>query len=132
MVRLPLTGLVKYSHEHPIVLTANCAVVVTAVLCCAVLCCVVVCCRGSQYRVESMLVRLAHSQNYLTLSPNKEQVGAFRGGDSPQIHRYMQRSMPVHKWLRTLCHWVGDTLLLLLRGQGQGLMSITPSLATFI
>lgn len=33
-------------------------------------------CRGSQYRVESMLVRLAHSQNYLTLSPNKEQVGS--------------------------------------------------------
>lgn len=31
--------------------------------------------RGSQYRVESMMVRLAHTQNYLMLSPAKEQVG---------------------------------------------------------
>ena len=31
--------------------------------------------RGSQYRVESLLVRLAHSQNYLMLSPSREQVG---------------------------------------------------------
>jgi hypothetical protein len=31
-------------------------------------------CRGSQYRVESMLVRLAHTQNYLTLTPSREQV----------------------------------------------------------
>lgn len=30
--------------------------------------------RGSQYRVESLLVRMAHSQNYLMLSPNREQV----------------------------------------------------------
>jgi len=30
--------------------------------------------RGSQYRVESMMVRLAHSQNYIALSPNNEQV----------------------------------------------------------
>ena len=30
--------------------------------------------RGSQYRVESMMVRLAHTQNYLMLSPAKEQV----------------------------------------------------------
>lgn len=30
--------------------------------------------RGSQYRVESMLVRLAHTQNYLMLSPSREQV----------------------------------------------------------
>ncbi len=30
--------------------------------------------RGSQYRVESMMVRLAHSQNYIVLSPNNEQV----------------------------------------------------------
>jgi DNA polymerase zeta len=36
--------------------------------------CRAVLCRGSQYRVESMLVRLAHSQNYLAVSPNKEQV----------------------------------------------------------
>ncbi len=32
--------------------------------------------RGSQYRVESMMVRLAHTQNYLMLSPAKEQVGS--------------------------------------------------------
>ena len=32
--------------------------------------------RGSQYRVESMLVRLAHTQNYLLLSPSREQVPA--------------------------------------------------------
>ena len=30
--------------------------------------------RGSQYRVESMMLRLAHSQNYVALSPNNEQV----------------------------------------------------------
>lgn len=30
--------------------------------------------RGSQYRVESMMLRLAHSQNYVVLSPTKEQV----------------------------------------------------------
>ncbi len=30
--------------------------------------------RGSQYRVESLLVRMAHSQNYLMLSPDREQV----------------------------------------------------------
>lgn len=32
--------------------------------------------RGSQYRVESMLVRLAHSQNYLVISPGSQQVFA--------------------------------------------------------
>ncbi len=31
--------------------------------------------RGSQNRVESMMLRLAHSQNYLAPSPNREQVG---------------------------------------------------------
>lgn len=30
--------------------------------------------RGTQYRVESMMVRLAHSQNYLMLSASKVQV----------------------------------------------------------
>lgn len=30
--------------------------------------------RGSQYRVESMTLRLAHSQNYIALSPSNEQV----------------------------------------------------------
>ncbi|GKA69267.1 DNA polymerase zeta catalytic subunit isoform X1 [Tanacetum coccineum] len=30
--------------------------------------------RGSQYRVESMLVRLAHTQNYLAISPGSQQV----------------------------------------------------------
>lgn len=30
--------------------------------------------RGSQYRVEGMLARLAHTQNYLLVSPSKEQV----------------------------------------------------------
>ncbi|XP_024534003.1 DNA polymerase zeta catalytic subunit [Selaginella moellendorffii] len=32
--------------------------------------------RGSQYRVESMMMRLAHSQNFLAISPSKEQVAA--------------------------------------------------------
>ena len=32
--------------------------------------------RGSQYRVESMMARLAHSQNYLLVSPSRMQVGA--------------------------------------------------------
>ncbi|CAM8925363.1 unnamed protein product [Rhodiola kirilowii] len=30
--------------------------------------------RGSQYRVESMLLRLAHSQNYIAISPGSQQV----------------------------------------------------------
>ncbi|XP_071725509.1 DNA polymerase zeta catalytic subunit [Rutidosis leptorrhynchoides] len=30
--------------------------------------------RGSQYRVESMLIRLAHTQNYLAISPGGQQV----------------------------------------------------------
>ncbi|GAB2277491.1 DNA polymerase zeta [Dionaea muscipula] len=30
--------------------------------------------RGSQYRVESMLIRLAHAQNYVAISPGYEQV----------------------------------------------------------
>ena len=30
--------------------------------------------RGSQYRVESMVSRLAHTQNYILASPSKEQV----------------------------------------------------------
>ena len=34
--------------------------------------------RGSQYRVESMMCRLAHSQNYLLLAASKEQVKKFR------------------------------------------------------
>lgn len=35
--------------------------------------------RGSQYRVESMMVRLAHTQNYLMASPSKEQVSSALG-----------------------------------------------------
>ncbi|KAH7688711.1 DNA-directed DNA polymerase protein [Dioscorea alata] len=30
--------------------------------------------RGSQFRVESMLLRLAHTQNYLAISPGNQQV----------------------------------------------------------
>lgn len=30
--------------------------------------------RGSQYRVESMFLRLAHTQNYLAISPGNQQV----------------------------------------------------------
>ncbi|XP_027350096.1 DNA polymerase zeta catalytic subunit-like isoform X2 [Abrus precatorius] len=32
--------------------------------------------RGSQYRVESMFLRLAHSQNYLAISPGNQQVAS--------------------------------------------------------
>ncbi|XP_010674733.1 DNA polymerase zeta catalytic subunit isoform X5 [Beta vulgaris subsp. vulgaris] len=32
--------------------------------------------RGSQYRVESMLVRLAHTQNYVLISPGHQQVAS--------------------------------------------------------
>ncbi|XP_010243556.1 PREDICTED: DNA polymerase zeta catalytic subunit [Nelumbo nucifera] len=32
--------------------------------------------RGSQYRVESMLLRLAHTQNYLVTSPSRQQVAS--------------------------------------------------------
>jgi DNA polymerase zeta len=30
--------------------------------------------RGSQFRVESMLLRLVHTQNYLAISPGNQQV----------------------------------------------------------
>lgn len=30
--------------------------------------------RGSQYRVESMFLRLAHTQNYVAISPGNNQV----------------------------------------------------------
>lgn len=36
--------------------------------------------RGSQYRVESLLVRLAHSQNYIMISPTREQVWQIAHG----------------------------------------------------
>ncbi|CAK8544655.1 unnamed protein product [Lathyrus sativus] len=32
--------------------------------------------RGSQYRVESMFLRLAHTQNYVAISPGKQQVAS--------------------------------------------------------
>ncbi|XP_057871729.2 DNA polymerase zeta catalytic subunit isoform X2 [Cryptomeria japonica] len=32
--------------------------------------------RGSQYRVESMMLRLAHTQNFLVVSPSKQQVAS--------------------------------------------------------
>ncbi|XP_038703838.1 DNA polymerase zeta catalytic subunit isoform X2 [Tripterygium wilfordii] len=32
--------------------------------------------RGSQYRVESMLLRLAHTQNYIAISPGNQQVAS--------------------------------------------------------
>ncbi|XP_048236258.1 DNA polymerase zeta catalytic subunit isoform X2 [Ricinus communis] len=38
--------------------------------------------RGSQYRVESMLLRLAHTQNYLAISPGNQQV---RKGVLPRL-----------------------------------------------
>lgn len=41
--------------------------------------------RGSQYRVESMLVRLAHTQNYLAISPGSQQVFAELAS---LMHRY--------------------------------------------
>lgn len=33
--------------------------------------------RGSQYRVESMLMRLARTQNYVAISPGSQQVFVF-------------------------------------------------------
>ena len=41
--------------------------------------------RGSQYRVESMMARLAHTQNYLLLHPGKENAARQPGG--PQERR---------------------------------------------
>ena len=34
--------------------------------------------RGSQYRVESILVRLAHTQSYVMISPTTSQVRSAR------------------------------------------------------
>ena len=45
--------------------------------------------RGSQYRVESMMARLAHTQNYLLPSPSKEQVRA--PGCAPSCHMHAGR-----------------------------------------
>ena len=53
--------------------------------------------RGSQYRVESLLVRLAHSQNYLMLSPSREQASFTRldNADHKPVHAIACPSLPV-------------------------------------
>ena len=62
--------------------------------------------RGSQYRVEAMMVRLAHTQNYLLPAPSKQQVrapihaltcrvapacGSPRLSPSPSFQKHMDR-----------------------------------------
>lgn len=49
--------------------------------------------RGSQYRVESMMLRLAHTQNYIVLSASREQV-PWEGGAACQPHARERRTLP--------------------------------------
>ena len=59
--------------------------------------------RGSQYRVESLLVRLAHSQNYLMLSPSREQVDPSDIGKSvPRSSSVSSRSSKTLEMVRAL------------------------------
>ncbi len=48
--------------------------------------------RGSQYRVEAMMVRLAHTQNYVLPAPSKQQVPAWHDICHPcrKLHRSEQ------------------------------------------
>lgn len=47
--------------------------------------------RGSQYRVESLMARLAHSQNYLLPSPSKEQVDTRQSSALPGRNEALRR-----------------------------------------
>lgn len=38
--------------------------------------------RGSQYRVESMMMRLAKPMNYIAISPSKSQVESMRAAEA--------------------------------------------------
>ena len=48
--------------------------------------------RGSQYRVEAMMARLAHTQNYLLPAPSKQQARA-----PPSRHPPTDRCQPAQK-----------------------------------
>ena len=52
--------------------------------------------RGSQYRVESMMARLAHTQNYLLPSPSKEQVGPPASGACRSLAQLRIACVPSH------------------------------------
>lgn len=54
--------------------------------------------RGSQFRVESMLLRLAHTQNYLAISPGSQQAR------KPIVSIHLQSQCFSFQWLPVLFH----------------------------
>ena len=58
--------------------------------------------RGSQYRVESLLLRLAHSQNYVAISPSRDQVKGEVGSTRVRGRHYSREYGTM--WLH--CHYI--------------------------
>jgi DNA polymerase zeta len=57
--------------------------------------------RGSQYRVESMMMRLAKPMNYIAVSPTKAQVAAMRAAECVPL--IMEPEVRTAQLLTILC-----------------------------